>query len=210
MGRAIRLYACKHYAPGRYPLPSLTEKNFAVIRNVLLVVELPYLILNLKVTNSRNLHPNLMKPLIVLLSVFVVSLGINFLVSGDPYYLLSGKIAMSTMLLFTAMGHFKFTNGMVLMIPEFVPARKMFVYLTGMFEIAAAILFLAPGVCYATAISLIVFFITILPANIHVAIKKVDYQKATMDGSGVGYLWFRVPLQILFIGWIYYFGVMNC
>ena len=42
-----------------------------------------------------------------------------------------------------------------------------------------------------------------LPANIYAAIKRVDYQKATFNGSGANYLWFRIPLQILFIVWMY-------
>jgi hypothetical protein len=34
-----------------------------------------------------------------------------------------------------------------------------------------------------------------------------DYQKGTRDGSGTNYLWFRIPLQIVFILWVYYFGL---
>ena len=30
-----------------------------------------------------------------------------------------------------------------------------------------------------------------------------DYQKATVDGNGLNYLWFRIPLQLLFIAWAY-------
>jgi uncharacterized membrane protein len=54
---------------------------------------------------------------------------------------------------------------------------------------------------------LIVFFLSILPANVNAAIKRIDYQKGTSTGKGVQYLWFRVPLQLFFIGWVYYFGI---
>jgi uncharacterized membrane protein len=60
-----------------------------------------------------------------------------------------------------------------------------------------------------TGIALIIFFLLILPANIYAAIKKVDYEKATYEGKGIGYLWFRVPLQIFFIAWVYYFAVTS-
>jgi uncharacterized membrane protein len=50
---------------------------------------------------------------------------------------------------------------------------------------------------------LIVFFILILPANIHAALKHIDYQKGTFDGNGLPYLWFRISLQIFFIVWTY-------
>jgi uncharacterized membrane protein len=49
--------------------------------------------------------------------------------------------------------------------------------------------------------------VLILPANIQAAIKRIDYQKGTTDGPGVNYLWFRVPLQILFITWVYLFAI---
>jgi uncharacterized membrane protein len=51
--------------------------------------------------------------------------------------------------------------------------------------------------------ALILFFILVLPGNIKAAIHHIDYQKGTFDGYGPNYLWFRVPLQILFIGWTY-------
>jgi uncharacterized membrane protein len=52
---------------------------------------------------------------------------------------------------------------------------------------------------------LILFFILLLPANIYAALKHVDCQKGTFEGSGVQYLWFRVPLQVLLIVWTYFF-----
>ena len=72
-----------------------------------------------------------------------------------------------------------------------------------MIEIAAAIGLFIPSVRIFKAWLLIVFFVFILPANIYAAIKHLDYQKGTFDGSGLTYLWFRVPLQILFIVWVY-------
>jgi hypothetical protein len=45
--------------------------------------------------------------------------------------------------------------------------------------------------------------VVVLSANINAASKGVNYQKGTFDGDGRGYLWFRVPLQILFIAWTY-------
>ena len=62
-----------------------------------------------------------MKPLIVLLSVFGLCIGITVLL-GNMDIDFSGRIAMSAMLAFTAMGHFKFTDGMAMMLPAFIPA----------------------------------------------------------------------------------------
>lgn len=144
-----------------------------------------------------------MKPLVLLLSVFVLSLVLTKVLRGHPEWARSGRIAMCAMLLFTAVGHFLFTEGMTMMLPEPVPFKKEIVYLTGFIEILAAAGLLIPSLQKITAWLLIIFFILILPANIHAAINHVDYQRATPDGNGVTYLWFRVPLQILFMGWVY-------
>lgn len=114
---------------------------------------------------------------------------------------------MSAMLVFTLIGHFVFVQGMTMMIPGFVPFKKQIVCFTGVFEIAAAIGLLIPKLQIMTAWLLLLFFVLILPANIQAAIKKIDYQKAATDGNGLSYLWFRVPLQILFIAWVYLFAI---
>jgi uncharacterized membrane protein len=148
-----------------------------------------------------------MKPLIVLLVSFVIALIVTRLIVGDFNVVLSGRIAMALMLAFTAIGHFTFTKGMVMMIPDFIPFKKALVYFTGVIEILAAAGLLISSYQVLTAWLLIVFFIVLLPANINAAIRHIDYQKGTFTGSGLTYLWFRVPLQILFILWTYFSAI---
>ena len=150
-----------------------------------------------------------MKPLAILISVFFVSLLLMKFVRGNFEFALSGKIAMSAMLVFTAVGHFAFTEGMSMMVPGFVPFKTGTVYLTGIIEILAAIGLLIPNLRVVTGWLLIAFFILILPANIYAAIKHIDYQKGTFDGNGLVYLWFRIPLQILFIVWTYFSAIQD-
>ena len=148
-----------------------------------------------------------MKPLIVLLLVFVITIVTTYFIYSKADIELSGRIAMSIMLLFTSIAHFKFLKGMQMMIPAFFPAKKFFVLLTGFIEIAAAIGLLIPSTIKITGILLIIFFILILPANINAAIRKIDYEKADYNGKGKNYLWFRIPLQLFFICWIYFFSI---
>ncbi|MFV8271561.1 hypothetical protein ACNQGP_16740 [Flavobacterium sp. GT2N3] len=150
-----------------------------------------------------------MKPLIVLLSVFAISLLTTKIFRRNFEYALSGRIAMSAMLMFTAIGHFAFTKGMSMMLPEFISFKTETVYLTGLVEIAAAIGLLIPNLRIVTGWLLITFFILILPANIYSAIKHIDYQKGTFEGKGLTYLWFRIPLQFLFIVWTYVSTIKN-
>jgi uncharacterized membrane protein len=148
-----------------------------------------------------------MKPLIVLIIAMGVAL-VTIKIGWHQYDIaLAARIAMSVMLLFTSLGHFMFRKGMAMMIPGFVPFKQTMVYLTGVFEIVAAIALLVPQMHEAAGWVLIVFFLLMLPANINAAIKHIDHEKGTYEGNGIKYLWFRVPLQILFIAWIYFSAI---
>ncbi len=144
-----------------------------------------------------------MKPLIVLLLSFVISLIVIKIIKKEYDLALSAIIAMSIMLVFTAIGHFVFTKGMSMMIPKFIPFKENFVYLIGIFEILLAIGLLIPKLKIISGWTLIIFLLLMLPANILASMNNVNYQKGTLDGSGMMYLWFRIPLQILFIVWTY-------
>jgi uncharacterized membrane protein len=143
-----------------------------------------------------------MKPLMILIFVFSITLFIGKLVR-KPDFRLAGRIAMAVMLLFTAMGHFIYTKGMEMMLPASLPLRHEAVLLTGLVEIMAAAGLLVPKLFKATAFFLIIFFLLILPGNIYAALRYVSFQNADYSGNGPGYLWFRVPLQFFFIGWVY-------
>jgi uncharacterized membrane protein len=66
---------------------------------------------------------------------------------------------------------------------------------------------LSPSLRYGAGIILIILFILMLPANIYAAIKHINYETAAYDGKGIGYLWIRIPMQVLFILWVLYFSV---
>lgn len=144
-----------------------------------------------------------MKPLLVLLLSFTISIFVIKAIKKEYDLALSARIAMSIMLVFTAIGHFVFTKGMAMMIPSFIPYKETFVHLTGIFEVLLAIGLFIPRFKYISGWTLIIFLLLMLPANIYAAINNINYQKGTFDGNGLSYLWFRIPLQILFIIWTY-------
>ena len=148
-----------------------------------------------------------MKPFILLIAVTILAIGYMKLVYDVYNFSLSARIGLSAMLLFTALGHFLFTEGMAMMIPDFLPFKKEFVYFTGLIEIMAAIGLHVPQFRLVTAWLLILFFVLIIPANIKASMEQIDYQNATFEGNGLEYLWFRIPLQILFIGWVYFSSI---
>ncbi|MFI5131104.1 MAG: hypothetical protein ACHQFX_13975 [Chitinophagales bacterium] len=148
-----------------------------------------------------------MKPLIVLLVTFAIALLGAKIFNHTWNFIFAGNAAMSVMLLFTAIGHFAYSKGMAMMIPGIIPFKTAIVYLTGLIEVAAAMGLLILSVRHITSLLLIIFFIAIVPANINAAIHKVDYQKGTNEGNDPKYLWFRIPMQLFFIAWVWYFGM---
>ena len=144
-----------------------------------------------------------MKPLLVLLLSFTISIFAIKVIKKEYDFALSARIAMSIMLIFTAIGHFVFTKGMSMMIPNFIPYKESFVHLTGVFEILLAIGLLIPKLKVISGWALLIFLVLMLPANIYAAVQNINYQKGTFDGNGLAYLWFRIPLQIFFIAWTY-------
>ncbi len=144
-----------------------------------------------------------MKPLVVLLISFLVAIFAIKMIKQEYDFTLSARIALAVMLLFTALGHFLFTKGMSMMIPQFIPFKISLIYLTGLLEILFAIGILIPKLKVVSGWALIIFLLLILPTNIYASITNLNYQKGTFDGYGLSYLWFRIPLQILFIVWTY-------
>ncbi len=148
-----------------------------------------------------------MEVLMVLLVVFGITLFVTERVSGRYRIAFAARVAMSAMLLFTALGHFMFAPGMAMLLPDALPYKIEIVYLSGILEIAAAVGLLLPRFRKVTAWFLLPFFVLILPANIKEGLEHIDIYKANHEGEGLAYLGYRIPLQFLFIFWTYSCGI---
>ena len=139
-----------------------------------------------------------MAPLIALLATYVIA---RLVLRGRRDRSLPGRLALSVMLVVTGISHFTMTEALADMVPPGVPAPASLVYATGVAELVFALLLLVrptPALGWA----LVVFFLALLPANVYAAVERVG-----LGGHGPAYLWFRVPLQLLFIGWaLFYTG----
>lgn len=106
------------------------------------------------------------------------------------------RVGLAAMLLLTSATHFtSMRHDFARMIPAFVPYPMFFIYFTGACEFLGAIGLLIPRLRLAAGIALVVFFILVLPANIHAANEGL-----TLRGEPVTPLIFRIPMQLLFIG----------
>jgi uncharacterized membrane protein len=146
-----------------------------------------------------------MAPLIFLLGTFAVFYSLNRFLLGRRLSLsLIGRASMAVMLIVTGISHFTNTGEMVAIMPDFMPAKRELVYFTGVIELLAVVGLLWSKTARLASILLIIFFVLVLPANIAGSLKSVQF--GGME-YGPWYLLFRIPLQIFFIWWIWYFAI---
>lgn len=111
----------------------------------------------------------------------------------------SARYALAVMLGFTGLAHFtKMKHDLARMVPSVFPAMPM-VYFTGVCEWLGAVGLLVAGTREAAAIALISMMVAMFPANI-----KAAREGLTLRGKPVTALWLRVPLQVLFIGLLWW------
>lgn len=130
-----------------------------------------------------------------------------------PYWLLPsayvpdvlrGRAGIALVFAFTGVGHFIKTAAMTQMLPAWVPMRLSLVYITGIFELLAAVAILVTPLSRHVGLALCVFLLLIIPSNIYAAWQRVDFGG---HAAGPVYLLVRIPLQLFLIGWVYWFAV---
>jgi uncharacterized membrane protein len=133
--------------------------------------------------------------LILIASIFIFR-GLGFVgVSALSSWAAAVRDGLAVMLLFTASAHFTpMKEDLIRMTPRWVPRPRAMVFFTGLCELAGAIGLVISPTRRAAGIALILFFIAVMPANIHAARAGV-----TLRGRPATPLWLRLPMQILFI-----------
>jgi uncharacterized membrane protein len=111
------------------------------------------------------------------------------------------RVGLTLFFVFTGLGHFIRTEGMVEMVPPSIPYRVELIYLTGVLELLGAVGVWVPRLMRLTGLCLILMLIGILPANIYSAVHRVDFGG---HGAGPTYLLVRVPFQLFAICWTYF------
>lgn len=103
--------------------------------------------------------------------------------------------------IFFSIGHFVKTEGMVQMLPSWMPLRHLIIYITGLVELSVGIALFYPKLQIIAVKAAIVIFIIFFPANIYSAINATG-----LGGHQWGpvYLFVRTPLQLILIGWAYF------
>ena len=147
-----------------------------------------------------------MAPLIVLVvSTLLGRLAGRLGVVGLQQWSAATRLGLAIMFLFTAAAHFNSMRAdLVRMVPPSVPNPELMVTLTGACEVLGAIGLLIPRTRRVAAVSLVVFLLAVLPANIHAAQSAL-----TLNGAPVTPLWPRICLQIVFIALVWWSGIRS-
>jgi uncharacterized membrane protein len=135
----------------------------------------------------------------IVLARLAGALGVRRLASWPA----ATRVGLAVMLLFTASAHFtSLRHDLARMVPDAVPQPMAVVYVTGVCEILGAIGLLVRRVRRVAGVALIVFFVAVLPANIHAARAGI-----TLGGQPATPLALRVPMQLLLIGLVWWSAV---
>lgn len=142
---------------------------------------------------------------IIVLTLLMAPLGLAFILSkvrstklDVRKYALWG---LGLCFIFFALGHAIKADGMVEMLPPWVPFRLEIIYLTGILEIMVAVALFIPKFQLNAAKVSIAIFIVFFPANMYAALNSTG-----LGGHQWGpiYLLIRLPLQLILIFWAYF------
>lgn len=116
----------------------------------------------------------------------------------------AASIDLTLLFIFTGVGHFIETEPMSQMLPPWVPARVLIIYLTGLLEFGIAIGFLFDKYRHYTGWAAAAVLVLFFPGNIYAAINHIP-----MGGHAWGpvYLLIRAPLQAIIVFWVYWFTI---
>lgn len=87
-------------------------------------------------------------------------------------------------------------------VPDFLPAPLMLVYLSGVFEVALGLAILPERTRRLAGYGLIALFVAVYPANIYMALESIQLDPANPMPEWVA--WARLPFQALFIAWAWW------
>jgi uncharacterized membrane protein len=108
----------------------------------------------------------------------------------------------TVVMVFAGVNHFLSPEPYVAMMPEVLPAHLALVYISGVAEIAGGLGLILPQTRKLAAWGLILLFVAVFPANVNMAINGLPLGTTELPAWA---LWGRLPLQIGFIAWAYWF-----
>ncbi|MGH1350719.1 MAG: DoxX family protein [Methyloligellaceae bacterium] len=111
------------------------------------------------------------------------------------------RIFLAVFMITAGVLHFISTDGFAQIVPAWLPWPRELVLISGVFEIAGGLGLLLPLTRKWAGYGLILLYIAVLPANINMAIYRIQPLDFEIPDS---VLWARIPFQLVFIVWAWW------
>ncbi|MCM2369424.1 DoxX family protein [Aporhodopirellula aestuarii] len=86
--------------------------------------------------------------------------------------------------------------------PPYLPAHLMLIYVSGVFEVLGGVGLLVPSLRRTAGWGLIALLIAVFPANVHMAMNVEQFPAFPLAA-----IYARLPLQFLLIAWVYWAAI---
>lgn len=110
-----------------------------------------------------------------------------------------GRIGLSILFLVAGVAHFTSTAGFERIVPPYLPAPRVLVYVSGIFEILGAIGILVPATRTFAGWGLVALLIAVFPANVYMATHNIKVGNFPPEPWMA---WARLPLQFVLLAWV--------
>lgn len=142
--------------------------------------------------------------LLVLFGAWLVFRGVGaFGVAAFASWRASACFALAVMFVFTSIAHFtRMKHDMARMVPAIFPQPMLMVYLAGVCELLGAAGLAITRTRPLASWALILMLLALFPANVRAAREGL-----TLGGKAATPLWLRTPMQVLFIGLLWWVGI---
>lgn len=99
--------------------------------------------------------------------------------------------------------HFAAEGFFTQIVPPFFPAPRLLVWISGVAEIALALLLIPARTRRLAGFGLVALYVAVFPANIYMAVANLQLydMPAWFHQPSPLALWLRLPLQLVFIAW---------
>ncbi len=112
-------------------------------------------------------------------------------------------LLLAALMIAAGIAHFVTPEPFVGIVPKVLPAPRMLVAVSGVFEIAGGAGLLLRRTRKLAAWGLIALYVAVFPANINMAVNNLPFGDHPPDPV---FAWLRLPFQAVFIAWAWYVG----
>jgi len=107
-----------------------------------------------------------------------------------------GRVVMGALYVVAGVGHFAITRVYMGIMPDYLPAHRELVLVSGVAEVAGGLGVLLPATRRVAAWGIIALLLAVMPANVWMV-----QHPERWPGIPVWALWVRLPLQGVLVAW---------